>query len=334
MKAISKKQEARNSHSGPPLAARNKLSQSVYSRQFTVNCGGRLLDLTEPKVMGILNVSPESFFDGAKVADVKTMLERVNAMLTEGAAIIDVGGMSTRPGAEAIPLEVELARVIPIIREIVRQFPGTIISIDTTKAEVARQAATEGATIINDVSAGRLEDPRLAELVSASRQTLKQVQGDVTRADVPSIWQAAAELRLPYILMHMQGTPADMQLNPHYDDVVLDVVDFLSQRVAQLRQLGVHDIIIDPGFGFGKTVEHNYRLLAHLEAFRMFDLPVMVGLSRKSMIGKVLDVSPEAALNGTTALHVLALLNGANILRVHDVKEAMEAVRLVNMFMS
>jgi dihydropteroate synthase len=273
----------------------------------TLNCGGKLLDLGEPKVMGILNCSPESFFDGAKNSDSDSIPERVNAMLTAGAVIIDVGGMSTRPGAPLISQDEELTRVLPALKLITKEFPEALVSIDTTKAEVARQAVDNGATMINDVSAGSLD---------------------------PELWPLVARLQVPYVLMHMKGTPADMQDNPVYDDVTTEVIDFLSQRAYALHELGVHDIIIDPGFGFGKTVEHNYTLLATLDAFRIFDRPILVGLSRKSMISKPLHIKTDEALNGTTALHVLALLNGANILRVHDVKEAMQAIRLVSLYES
>lgn len=278
---------------------------SLSYSQTTINCGGKLLDLSEPKVMGILNLTPDSFYDGGKFTDEMSILEQVNTMLTEGAAIIDLGGTSARPGATPVSLDDELNRVIPLLKSINRQFSEAIISIDTARSEVARQAVSEGATIVNDISAGRFDE---------------------------ELWTTVSELGVPYVLMHMQGSPEDMQTNPQYDDVVVEVVDFLSARLNELRELGVKDVIIDPGFGFGKSVEHNYSLLANLNAFRMFELPILVGVSRKSMVCKPLQVNPEEALNGTTALHVMALLHGASILRAHDVREAIESIRLVGLY--
>jgi dihydropteroate synthase len=223
-------------------------------------------------------------------------------MLTDGADILDIGGVSTRPGAEAVGEEEELARVTPAIEAIAKRFPEAILSIDTFRAKVAKEAVQAGAGVINDVSAGRFD----AEM-----------------------YATVAQLQVPYILMHMQGTPANMQHNPQYDNIVLEVLDYLVTEVAKLRALGLNDIILDPGFGFGKTVEHNFQLLQGLDALKITGLPVLAGLSRKSMICRTLNIKPSDALNGTTALNTIALMQGAKILRVHDVKEAVECVKLV-----
>ncbi|MAT55451.1 MAG: dihydropteroate synthase [Saprospirales bacterium] len=269
--------------------------------QLTINCRGKLLSLESPVVMGILNATPDSFFDGGKHAEVTAALHRCEAMLKEGAAIIDVGGMSSRPGADIIDEEEELRRVLPVVEAIVREFPDTVISIDTVRSVVARACVEAGASIVNDISAGRLD---------------------------PEMYPTVAGLGVPYILMHMKGTPSDMQLDPEYDDVVQEVLDFLIAETGKLRSLGVKDIILDPGFGFGKTVDHNYQLLKNLQVLKMLECPILAGISRKSMICKVLEVNPPAALNGTTALHMVALQQGAGILRVHDVKEAVEVIKL------
>ncbi len=267
----------------------------------TLNCKGKLLDLTTPKVMGILNVTPDSFFDGGFYNAEKECLDRVEQMLAEGAAIIDVGGMSSRPGAAIISVEEELQRVLPIIKAVKKRFPETIISIDTIRAEVAQSAVSEGASIVNDISAGKFDEALLP---------------------------IVAKLKVPYVLMHMQGKPENMQDAPVYEQIMEEVIDFFIQKVARLRELGVVDIVLDPGFGFGKTVAHNYELLAKLHQFQILDLPILAGVSRKSMICKVLKVKPENALNGTTALHMVALQQGAKILRVHDVKETIEVIKL------
>jgi dihydropteroate synthase len=229
------------------------------------------------------------------------MLRQAEQMLEEGAAILDLGGMSTRPGAEAVEEEEELRRVVPAVAAILQRFPQAILSVDTVRARVAREAAAAGASIINDISAGRLDE---------------------------GMYETVAELGLPYVLMHMQGTPKDMQQQPHYEEVVREVLDFLIAEAGKLRALGVKDIILDPGFGFGKTVGHNYQLLRHLHVFQLLDYPVLAGLSRKSMICKVLGVKPAEALHGTVALNMVALQQGARILRVHDVLPAVQAVRL------
>jgi len=271
------------------------------STTLSINCGGTLLSLDKPRVMGILNVTPDSFYDGGKYTSDRAIMNQVERMLSEGADLIDVGGMSSRPGAVLIDEELEVKRVIPVIRSILTHFPNTLISVDTVRSSVAREAAAAGAVMINDISAGKF-DAKMCSTV--------------------------AELQLPYVLMHMQGSPEDMQHNPEYSQVTVEVLDFFIQKLGELRALGVKDVILDPGFGFGKTVAHNYQLLTNLSAFSMLDCPVLAGLSRKSMICKVLEVNPSKALNGTTALHMVALQNGARLLRVHDVKEARETISL------
>lgn len=273
--------------------------------QQTINCKGKLLDLSRPLVMGILNVTPDSFFDGGKYPGETAILQQAEKMLLEGADILDIGGASSRPGASVLNEHTELERVVPVVDAIRAKFPEAILSVDTWRASVAKAAINAGASIVNDISASSL-DPNLLETV--------------------------ADLDVPYVLMHMQGTPDTMQQNPHYTDVVTEVLDFFIQKIEVLRGLGVKDIVMDPGFGFGKTIEHNFTLLKNLHVFQdVLGLPLLVGLSRKSMICKPLNIKPSEALNGTTALHVLALQQGANILRVHDVREAMEVVRLVRL---
>lgn len=274
----------------------------MFSEKTLIHCGGKLLDLSTPKVMGILNVTPDSFYPESRLMNEAEVLQLAEQMRQDGAAILDVGGLSTRPGAEEISVDEELHRVIPAIRKILKEFPDAIVSIDTFRSKVAEEAVAAGATMVNDISAGRLDADFLTTI---------------------------AKLKIPYVLMHMQGTPQTMQENPSYESVVNDVFNFLKKRLIQLNRLGIHDIILDPGFGFGKSVEHNYQLLQHLSVLRTLGLPVLAGLSRKSMICKVLHVNPANALNGTTALHAVALLQGAKILRVHDVKEAVETIELM-----
>ena len=269
-----------------------------------INCKGRLLDLSSPKIMGILNVTPDSFYDGGQYNNIDNALFQAEKMLKEGADIIDIGGMSSRPGADIISTDEELRRVVPVINQIAAHFPESILSIDTIKAEVAKQAIEAGGHIVNDISAGQFDD---------------------------DFYQTVAKLDVPYILMHMNGSPKTMQHNPNYDNVVTHITDFFVQEVGILRDLGVKDIILDVGFGFGKTIEHNYQLLKQLSDFQIFDLPIMVGVSRKSMIYKYLNIEAKDALNGTSVLHLAALQNGGNILRVHDVKAAKEVVQLWEM---
>lgn len=268
----------------------------------TINCNGRLLDLSRPVVMGILNVTPDSFFDGGHYSWDGAALKQAEKMLAEGATILDVGGASSRPGAKEITEKEELERVIPVIEVIKRHFPEVIISVDTWRAGVAKAAVEAGASIVNDISGGQFDD---------------------------DMFETVAALGTPYVLMHMQGTPETMQQDPHYANVVTEVLDFFTKKTEKLRTLGVKDIVLDPGFGFGKTVEHNFQLLQNLHVFaNVTGLPVLAGISRKSMICKVLKVNPEHALNGTTALHMVALQQGVNILRAHDVREALEVIKL------
>jgi len=267
----------------------------------SLNCNGHLLNLEEPVVMGILNMTPDSFYDGGQVTDLGMAIERVGKMLEDGASIIDIGGMSSRPGAEVIDIAEEAERVLPIIKKVKQTYPDTIISIDTVHSEIAQKAIDQGASIINDISGGSIDS---------------------------QIWEVASKNNVPYILMHMQGSPSTMQVNPQYDDVVLDILKYLRDMVFKLRSIGIKDIIIDPGFGFGKTVEQNYDLLGGLSSFKILDCPILVGLSRKSMIYKLLDNNAKEALNGTTAAHMIALQKGAKILRVHDPKQASECIKI------
>jgi dihydropteroate synthase len=269
---------------------------------FTLNCKGQLLTITAPIVMGILNTTPDSFYEGNRVKDTNLLLQKAEAMIKDGATILDIGGQSTRPNSERITAEEELKRVIPAIEALHQSFPGQLLSVDTYYAAVAREAVQAGASIVNDVSAGTFD----AALLSA-----------------------VAELQVPYVLMHMLGDPQTMQQHPRYSNVTLEVFDSLSFKIRALEKTGIKDIIIDPGFGFGKTIAHNFQLLRELSFFPQLEKPLLVGLSRKGTIYKTLNTIPEKALNGTTVLHTIALLNGANILRVHDVKEAKEAIDLV-----
>lgn len=275
------------------------------NKTLTINAGGRLLDLSQPQVMGILNVTPDSFYDGSRCPDMTAVAKRVETILSEGADMIDVGGYSSRPGCVDVSVDEEKRRLAIGFEAIRRLSPDAVISVDTFRAEVARWSVEEwGVQIINDISAGELD------------------------ADM---FDVVAQLRVPYIMMHMRGTPEAMmqQQYLHYDDVVADVLQYFAAKIDRLTYMGVNDIIIDPGFGFSKTIDDNYRLMRHLDEFARLGLPLLVGISRKSMIYKLLDVTPAESLNGTTALNVMALLGGAHILRVHDVKQAVEAVKIV-----
>ena len=259
------------------------------------------MDLSSPQIMGILNVTPDSFYDGGKYKDLSAAIDQVGKMIEEGATIIDVGGMSSRPGADIISEKEELSRVIPVIFEIAKQYPDSIISVDTLNAKVADRAINAGASMVNDISGG-LHDAEIIDVVS--------------------------DHKVPYVIMHMKGTPKDMQQQAEYKDVTLDVLSFFAERLRLMKAKGIADVIIDPGFGFGKTLAHNYKLLKQLSVFRVLDVPLLCGVSRKSMIYKLLKVPPEEALNGTTAAHMIALMGGANLLRVHDVKEAAQTIRI------
>ena len=269
---------------------------------YSLNCSGKLLSLETPKVMGILNATPDSFYAGSRKQTELELAERAQQIISEGGAIIDVGAYSTRPGAADVSAEEEWTRLANALQVVSREAPEAILSVDTFRAEIARRCVeTFGVSIINDISGGDAD----AEM-----------------------FDTVAELRVPYVLMHCQGTPQTMQQAPSYKNVTAEVITDLSRKVRQLRQRGMRDIIIDPGFGFGKTLEHNYTLLRQLEDFRIFDLPLLVGVSRKSMITKPLGITPDEALNGTTALNAFALMKGAHLLRVHDVKAAVEVVKL------
>lgn len=278
---------------------------TFFSSQKTVNCGGKLISLEKPIVMGILNIAPDSFYDGGKHTCIKEIIRHTLRMMQEGAAVIDIGAVSTRPGAKEVSVSEEKKRLMPVIKALVKEFPEAILSIDTYRSEIAEISIGEGAHIINDISAGQFDK---------------------------GMFTIIASLQVPYIIMHIRGTPGNMQKDPKYNNVVKDVLLYFSEKVNKLKQLGVNDIIIDPGFGFGKTVEHNYELLRNLDLFSTFDLPVIAGVSRKSMINKILGTKPENALNGTIVLNTIALLKGANILRVHDVKEAVETLKLLCAF--
>lgn len=268
----------------------------------TINCKGKLLDLsTTPVVMGIINITDDSFFADSRTKQLDAILDRAAQHLAEGAQILDIGAQSTRPGAVTVGEETEIDRLIPAISALVERFPDVIISVDTYYAKVAEQCIHAGAAIINDISAGDLD---------------------------PDMISVAAATKAPYIAMHMQGTPSNMQQQPHYEDVTREVLDYFIQKKAACLQAGIKDIIIDPGFGFGKTLAHNYTLLKNIDAFHILDCPILIGISRKSMIYKLLGNTPAEALNGTTVLNTLSLQAGAQILRVHDVKAAMEAVRI------
>lgn len=289
----------------PTKINKQLIAPKLIKPTYTLNCRGKLLSLNTPRVMGILNTTPDSFFDGGRYNAVDNALVRTEKMLIEGADMIDIGGYSTRPGAQEITPDEELRRVVPVIEGIITRFPECIISIDTFRASVAKAALQSGASIINDVSAGD-DDEQMIPLV--------------------------AELNVPYIAMHKQGNPQTMQNNPVYKDVVNEVLGYLAAKVTLLQSLGVHDIVIDPGFGFGKTVEHNFSLLKNMEKFSLLNVPILAGVSRKSLINKVLGIKAAEALNGTTVINTLALLGGANILRVHDVREAKEAVILTTKY--
>jgi dihydropteroate synthase len=270
---------------------------------FSLNCKGRLLVIDQPIVMGIVNTTPDSFYAGSRTNEINEILFRAEKMITDGATILDIGGQSTRPKSEQISADEESKRVLPAIETIHKNFPEQIISVDTFYSKVAWEAVNAGASIINDVSAGTMD----ADLLST-----------------------VAQLKVPYVLMHMLGKPQTMQQNPSYKNVTLEVFDFLNFRITELVRLGIHDIIVDVGFGFGKTASHNFQLLRELSFFQQLTKPIMVGLSRKATIYKTLGITSEEALNGTTVMNTLALMNGAHILRVHDVKEAVQAVKLFN----
>ncbi len=271
-----------------------------------LQCRDKSISLKKPIVMGILNLTPDSFYDGGLYSIEKEFLSKVEKMLNEGADIIDIGAVSTRPGADDVTLEEEIKRLVPAIKKISQEFPDAVLSVDTYRSKVAEEAINNGAHIINDISSGVFD---------------------------PEIFHVIARLKVPYILMHIKGTPKNMQQNPQYVDVVQELTDFFKAQIAKLNDLGItKNIILDPGFGFGKSLEDNYTLLRNLSSFKKMGFPLLVGVSRKSMINKVLGTKPSEALNGTTILHTLALMNGADILRVHDVKEAVEVIKLMEVY--
>tara|TARA_B110000091_G_scaffold203033_1_gene236099 strand:- start:10 stop:831 length:822 start_codon:yes stop_codon:yes gene_type:complete len=270
---------------------------------MTINCNQNLVDLSSPKVMGILNITTDSFFDGGKYRNESEILNQVEKMLFEGATFIDVGAYSSKPGAKYISENIELKRIVPVIKLLTKNFPEIIISVDTFRSKVAKETINAGAAIINDISGGNMDE---------------------------KMFETVAEFQVPYILMHMLGTPQNMQLNPEYSDVTQEIISFFAAQIFKLHQLKLNDIIIDVGFGFGKTVHHNFEILKNLSLFKSLDAPILAGISRKSMLYKTLDISAKEALNATTSANTIALLNGANMLRVHDVKEAIEAIKIVN----
>ena len=268
-----------------------------------INVNGKLMDLSQPQVMGILNVTPDSFYAGSRGVAERDIIDRLRQMTDEGASIIDIGAYSSRPDADDVSTEEEMARLRHALNLVRQHQPDAVVSVDTFRADVARMCVEEyGVAMVNDISAGEMDD---------------------------EMFPTISRLGVPYIAMHMKGTPQTMQINPQYEHFLKEIFYFFSEKVQKLRDLGVKDIIIDPGFGFGKTMEHNYQLMNHLEEFKLFGLPLLVGISRKSMIYKLLGTTPEEALNGTTVLNTIALQKGAHILRVHDVKAAVEAVKIV-----
>ncbi len=279
-----------------------KNRKSKAFKKQLLNCRGKLLSLESPLVMGILNVTPDSFYDGDKYTTEKAWLAQTEKMLTEGASIIDIGCVSTRPGAIVPDANEELQRLIPVLQSITKRFPEAIISVDTFRAEVARESVNHGAAIINDISGGTLDD---------------------------KMFETIAALKVPYILMHIKGTPANMHINPVYDDVVKETIVYLAKKAHQLTSMGVNDIIIDPGFGFGKTISNNFEMLNHLPYYKFLPYPLLVGISRKSMIWKTLKTTPDNALQGTNILNAISFISGADILRVHDVQPAIECLKIV-----
>jgi dihydropteroate synthase len=270
---------------------------------MNINCNGNLIDLSTPKVMGILNVTPNSFYDGGKHKEINSIIHQVDKMLSEGADFIDIGAYSSKPSAEFVSEEEEIKRLVPIVKSLVETFPNIVLSVDTFRAQVAKASVENGVAMVNDIAAGLLDDKML---------------------------ETVAELKVPYIMMHMRGNPQTMQSLTDYNDIVKEMIFYFSERIQKARSFGISDIVIDPGFGFAKTLEQNYEVLNKMELFSILELPLLAGVSRKSMIYKVLESSPQEALNGTSVLNTIALQKGAKILRVHDVKEAVECIKLVS----
>jgi dihydropteroate synthase len=274
---------------------------TFLNRKVTLNSKGKLIDLTSPAVMAIVNITPDSFYGNSRINNVDEALKATEKFIKEGAKFIDIGAYSSRPGAADVSEDEELQRLAPIVEAIAKEFPETFISIDTFRAKVAKESIYAGAHLINDISAGNLDE---------------------------LMFETVAKLQVPYIMMHMKGNPQNMQQDPTYENITLEILNYFTEKIAALKKLGVKDMIIDPGFGFAKTISHNYEVLQKLQSFSNFELPILVGFSRKSMITKVLNIKSADALNGTSILNTAALLKGATILRVHDVKEAMECIKL------
>jgi len=268
----------------------------------SINCKGKLIDLSTPKVMGILNLTPDSFYDGGKLSSEKDIVSQAEKMITDGATFLDLGGYSSRPGAAFVSEEEELRRVLPVVSLILKEFPNVFLSIDTFRSNIAKQCIEGGAALINDISGGAMDD---------------------------SMFEVIAKLQVPYIIMHMRGTPETMMLNTEYKDITKELLFYFSEKIAKVRSYGINDMIVDLGFGFSKTINQNFELLSNLELFKNLDTTLLVGISRKSMIYKSLEISPKDALNGTTSMNTIALYKGASILRVHDVKEAVECINLM-----
>jgi len=280
-----------------------KNKDTIFSKKSYINCNGSLLDFNIPKIMGVLNVTPDSFYDGGYYYEQSSLKQRIKQLLDEGADIIDVGGYSSRPGAEHISMKEEWQRLEPVLKFIRKEYSETIISVDTFLSDIAKAAVKEyGVDIINDISAGELDDKMFGTI---------------------------SELQVPYIMMHMKGTPQNMKEKAHYDDMMDEILKYFARKYDQLRNIGVNDVILDPGFGFAKNIEQNFLLMNKLKQFKVFNLPLLVGISRKSMIFKTLNIKPQEALNGTTVLNTIATLQGADILRVHDVKQAKEVIQLL-----
>lgn len=277
---------------------------TVFNKKTTLNAGGKLIDLNLPQVMGIINITPDSFYSASRKTTVDEVLAQAGKLLADGADMLDIGAYSSRPGAEDISVQEETDRLLPMVEAVVKQYPEAILSVDTFRASVAKAAVDAGAHMINDIGGGTLDD---------------------------DMFTTVASLQVPYIMMHMKGTPQNMVLQANYENVFSEVFDFFAERYYQLKTLGIHDVIIDPGFGFAKTQEHSYELMSRLQEFNRLELPVLVGVSRKRMVYSVTGGTAADALNGTTVLNTIALSKGANILRVHDVKEAVEAVKIWQM---
>ena len=279
------------------------IKDTFFSKNRSLNCRGKLIDLSVPKVMGILNITPDSFYDGGRYDTEEKILARITQMISEGADIIDIGGMSTRPESNPVSEEEEIGRIVPAVKLIRKHFPETLISIDTYRANVTRIAVRDySVNIINDISGGEMDG---------------------------KMFETIADLHVPYIMMHMRGSPLIMQTQTIYKDILSEIIDCFASRIERLKSMGILDLIIDPGFGFSKTADQNFFLLNNLGTFRIFGLPVMIGISRKSMIYRTLGTDSEGSLNGTTVLNTVALLNGADIIRVHDIREAVQAITLL-----